>query len=107
LAKFKHPGILNLVEAPIEDTKVMAFVTEPILTNLAALAHLVFYPEGKDKTLLDLIPSEIEVKCMALEFMECINFLHTGAKTMHLNLSPEHIYITKEGKLKLAGFNFI
>lgn len=75
-------------------------MTEPILTNLAALAH--------DKTMLDLIPSEVEVKCMALEFMECINFLHTGgAKTMHLNLSPEHIYITKEGKLKLAGFNFI
>jgi len=99
LAKFKHPGILNLVEAPLEDKSVVAFVTEPILTNLAALAH--------DKTMLDLIPSEIEVKCMALEFMECINFLHTGAKTMHLNLSPEHIYITKEGKLKLAGFNFI
>ena len=39
LAKFKHPGILNLVEAPLEDTKVLAFVTEPILTNLAALAH--------------------------------------------------------------------
>jgi SCY1-like protein 2 len=39
--------------------------------------------------------------------MEGINFLHANAKTIHLNLSPEHIYVTKEGKIKIAGFNFI
>ena len=39
--------------------------------------------------------------------MEAINFLHANAKTIHLNLSPEHIYLTKEGKIKVAGLNFI
>ena len=44
---------------------------------------------------------------MVLELMECINFLHANAKTIHMNLSPENIYVTKEGKLKVAGLNFI
>jgi len=39
--------------------------------------------------------------------MEGINFLHANAKTIHCNLSPEHIYVTKEGKIKIAGLNFI
>ena len=99
IAKFKHPGILNLLEAPIEDNKTIAFITEPILTNLSSLYT--------DRSRPDLIPSELEVKCMVLELMECVNFLHTGAKHIHLNLAPEHIYLTTTGKLKIAGFNFI
>jgi hypothetical protein len=39
--------------------------------------------------------------------MEGVNFLHANAKTIHCNLSPEHIYVTKEGKIKIAGLNFI
>ena len=99
IAKFKHPGVLNLLEAPIEDNKTIAFITEPILTNLSTLFN--------DKSRPDLIPSELEVKVMVLELMECVNFLHTGAKHLHLNLAPEHIYLTNSGKLKIAGFNFI
>jgi SCY1-like protein 2 len=99
IAKFKHPGILNLLEAPIEDNKTIAFITEPILANLSSLFT--------DKSRPDLIPSELEAKCMVLELMECVNFLHTGAKHVHLNLAPEHIYLTASGKLKIAGFNFI
>lgn len=47
------------------------------------------------------------MKCQILELMEGINFLHANAKTVHLNLSPEHIYFTKEGKVKIAGLHFI
>jgi len=54
-----------------------------------------------------MIPSEIDLKCILLELMEIVNFLHTNTKSIHINLSPEHIYITKEGKMKLAGLNFI
>jgi SCY1-like protein 2 len=97
LAKFKHPGVLNLVESPIEDKAQIAFVTEPVTTNLAGLTM-----RG-----MELIPSEVEVKCMVLELMECVNFLHSGAKHIHLNLAPENLYLTKVGKLKVAGFNFI
>ena len=53
-----------------------------------------------------LIPGDLEIKCIILELLEVLNFLHQTAKTIHMNLSPENIYLTKEGKLKLAGFNF-
>ena len=38
--------------------------------------------------------------------MEGLNFLHNTAKTIHMSLSPENIYVTKEGKLKIGGLNF-
>jgi len=99
LTKFRHPSLLNLVEAPLEDKTVIVFISEPVDLNLAALAF--------DHTLRDRIPSEVDLKCMVLELMESINFLHANAKTIHMNLSPENIYITKEGKLKVGGLNFI
>ena len=99
LTKFRHPALLNLVEAPLEDKQCIVFISEPVDFNLAALAS--------DHSLRDRIPSEIDLKCMVLELMECVNFLHANAKTIHLNLSPENIYVTKEGKLKIAGLNFI
>ena len=99
LTKFRHPSLLNLVEAPLEDKTVIAFVSEPVEFNLSALAT--------DHQFRDRIPSDVDLKCMVLELMECINFLHANAKTIHMNLSPENIYVTKEGKLKVAGLNFI
>ena len=98
LAKFRHPSMLNLIEAPIEDKNIIAFITEPIDYNLSMLS---------DASRKDLVPSEVDLKCIVLELMECINFLHVNTKSIHMNLAPEHLYITKSGKLKVAGLNFI
>ena len=54
----------------------------------------------------DRAPTEIDIKCMALELIEIVNFLHTQSKSMHLNLAPENLFVTKNGKLKLAGLTF-
>lgn len=91
--------MLNLIEAPLEDKTTICFVTEPVEFSLASLAL--------DQAKRDLIPSEVDLKLLVLELMECINFLHANAKTIHMNLSPEHVYVTKEGKLKLSGLCFI
>lgn len=99
LTKFRHPNMLNLIEAPIEDKTIIAYVTEPFEFNLASIAT--------DPSKKELIPSEIDLKCILLELIEIVNFLHTNTKSIHLNVAPEHLYITKEGKMKLAGLNFI
>ena len=99
LTKFRHPSLLNLVEAPLEDKSVIVFISEPVDYNLASLSF--------DSNLRDRIPGIVDLKCLVLELMECINFLHANAKTIHMNLSPENIYVTKEGKLKVGGLNFI
>lgn len=59
-----------------------------------------------DATKKDQIPGDLEIKVLSLELLEALNFLHNNAKTMHMNLAPEHFYITKDGKLKLGGLNF-
>jgi serine/threonine protein kinase len=82
----------------LEDQKVIVFVTEPIEYNLTSLVL--------DSSKKDLIPGDLEIKCLMLELLEGLNFLHSNAKTIHMNLSPENIYVTKEGKLKIGGFNF-
>lgn len=99
LAKFRHPNILNLIEAPIEDKTIIAYVTEPFDFNLASIAS--------DPSKKELIPSDIDLKCIILELIEIVNFLHANTKSIHMNIAPEHIYITKDGKMKLAGLNFI
>ena len=38
LTKFRHPSLLNLVEAPLEDKSVIVFISEPVDYNLAALS---------------------------------------------------------------------
>jgi hypothetical protein len=55
LVKFRHPSILNLIEPLMEDAKTLAFVSEPVEYNLAALSF--------DSSLRDQIPSEVDMKC--------------------------------------------
>lgn len=59
-----------------------------------------------DANMRDKIPGDLEIKCLMLELLEGLNFLHSSAKTIHMSLAPEHIYVTKEGHLKIAGLNF-
>jgi hypothetical protein len=67
LMKLRHPSILNLIEAPAEDDKYVVFITEPVSCSLACLTK----PECRD-----MVPSILEVKCIVLEIMEALNFMH-------------------------------
>ena len=97
LARLKHPNLLNLIEQPQEDNKVLVYVTEPIECSLADL--------HQDYQKRRLVPGELECKSILLEMMEALHFLHNTAKLVHLGLAPENIYFTREGKVRLAGFN--
>jgi SCY1-like protein 2 len=43
LAKYKHPGLLGIVELPLEDKTSLAFVTEPIHYTLTSFAETIMY----------------------------------------------------------------
>jgi SCY1-like protein 2 len=104
LAKLKHPSVLNLLEQPGEDEKYICFITEPVEFSLACL--LEAKAGGAKDNLMAKIPSELETKCMMLELLETLNFLHQNAKCVHGGISPESIFVTETGKVKIAGFNF-
>jgi len=97
LSKMKHPNILQLVELPLEDSKTLAFVTEPVEYPLSYL-----FENYKTK---HLIPGLLDIKLIILQLMESLHFLHNNAKRVHLMISPENIYLTKDGKVKLGGMN--
>ncbi len=98
LMKLRHPSVLHVIEPLNEDSKLMCFATEPIE---GSLKYLIETPAKRC-----LIPSEIELKTQLLELIDAVTFLHNNAHLVHLSLSPENIYLTAEGKFKIAGFFF-
>lgn len=100
LSKLRHPSILSLIEPPQEDEKYVVFVTEPVEFSLACLA------DNSNDHLRDKVPTKLEIKILVLELFEAINFLHMNAKQIHCGISPENLYVTKSGKIKVGGFNF-
>jgi SCY1-like protein 2 len=98
LSKMKHPHLLNVLDTPLEDTKNIVFVTEPVLFSMAEI-HNGQVPQ-------DLIPCELESKCIILEIMEGVHFLHNNAKIVHTSISPHNLFITPEGRIRIGGLNF-
>lgn len=102
--KIRHPSVLNLIEPPGEDDKYIVFITEPVAYTLDCLSDT---GAGASKEhLRDKIPSVLEIKCIMLEILETLNFLHQNAKCVHGAISPENLFVTEKGKIKLGGFNF-
>jgi len=77
---------------------LIVFVTEPVEYNLSSFV--------RDVNMKEFIPGTLEIKCIMLEILEGLSFLHSTARTIHSNLAPENIYLTKEGKVKIAGLSF-
>ena len=76
-------------------------ITEGVECSLACLTQT----EQKDY-LRQKIPSHLEIKLMMLDLLETLNFMHQNAKCVHAGLSPENLYLTVSGKLKIGGLNF-
>ncbi|XP_076170121.1 SCY1-like protein bma isoform X2 [Ptiloglossa arizonensis] len=129
---FSHPKILQASEVK-ECADSLAFASEPVL---ASLANVLAYQEqranspgqpssnvtkqisstashhhhhhhhrtvfAKEYNLLD-----IEIKYGLLQITEALMFLHGRLKTLHRNVCPASIIITKRGTWKLSGLEFI
>jgi SCY1-like protein 2 len=93
LIKYKHPGILSIVEPLIEDKQTMVFVTEPIQYSLASWVE-----SGN--------VSKLEIKLMIAELCGVLSFLHEDAKVIHANLTLDNAFITNIGHVKLSGMCF-
>ena len=74
IMKLRHPSVLNLIEQPAEDDKFIVFITEPVAYSLHCLSEVG--PGASKEYLRDKIPSVLEIKCLLLEILETLNFLH-------------------------------
>lgn len=93
LSTLRFPLIVN-VSKPLEDLKnAIVFETEPITTSLSAILE--------SKFALD----ELEIKLGLIQLCEALNFVHSTAQQVHLNLTPNSVMICHPD-WKLAGFAF-
>lgn len=81
-----------MVEALSEERSTLAFATKPVVGTVAQLL------ENNRHEL-----SNLEMKCGMLDAAEALQFLHQDAKTAHLGLCPNSIFIDPQGKWLLGG----
>ena len=48
----------------------------------------------------------VEIQYGILQLSEALDFLHSDAKMLHGNVSPESVAVASSGAWKLMGFNF-
>ncbi|BEI87034.1 hypothetical protein CcaverHIS002_0703800 [Cutaneotrichosporon cavernicola] len=100
LSRLRHPDVLHMVE-PLEETRAeLTFVTEVVsgsLGNVLATA--------KKNGEVDL--DEVEIQKGTLQVARALGFLHTQARSVHLNLSPDAILVNAKGDWKLSGLSLV
>ncbi|EIN07701.1 kinase-like protein [Punctularia strigosozonata HHB-11173 SS5] len=94
LGRMRHPCVLEMVE-PLEETRnELVFATEPVISSL----HLSI-PGAYRSSLVDLD----EIQKGILQLCKGLSFLHTSARLIHSNISPESILINNSGDWKIGG----
>ncbi|OCH95578.1 kinase-like protein [Obba rivulosa] len=97
LSRLRHPSILEMVE-PLEETRnELIFATEPVLSSL----HLSVPGSFQYTPLVEL--DEVEIQKGILQICKGLQFLHTSARLIHSNITPESILINNSGDWKLSG----
>ncbi|KAK8818043.1 protein kinase [Blastocystis sp. ATCC 50177/Nand II] len=108
MTMLRHPYTLKVIEVMPDNPKEIVFVTERVTCSLGNMCNRFnnlpqecIPREIKEKTL-----SAFEVTCGLIHLCEALIFIHDTAKMVHLDLSPENIWITPDGSWKVAGFGF-
>ncbi len=99
LSRYMHPNVLKILEPFHEDSNVLAFVTEPVETTLAMILN--------QKKEIPIRSDLTELKIILMELLEGVSYLNEKTNSAHLNLSPENIFVTPDGKWKIGGFGFL
>lgn len=95
LQRLRHPQILSVVEALVEERGTLCFATKPVVGTVAQLL---------ENNRMEL--SVLEMKCGLLDVAEALQFLHNDAKTAHLGISPQSVFIDPQGRWLLGGLGF-
>jgi len=107
LTRLRHPQILT-VQHPLEESRdCLAFATEPVFASLAnTLGQHENLPSPVPTYLRSFSMFSVEMKYGLLQISEGLGFLHTSAKMLHRNISPESIVINEAGAWKICGFEY-
>ncbi|KAF9740906.1 hypothetical protein PMIN06_011181 [Paraphaeosphaeria minitans] len=124
LARLRHPSVLELVE-PVEDTRGggLMFATEPVTASLAGLllekdeqekaggvggrtSRYVIEEENGQKRRRELEIDELEIQKGLLQIAKGLEFLHESAGLVHVNLTPDAVFVNAKSDWKISGLSF-
>eukprot|EP01135_Chromosphaera_perkinsii_P011581 Nk52_evm20s2449 gene=Nk52_evmTU20s2449 len=106
LGRLRHPCLLEL-EATVDETSDgFMYVTEPLLCSLGNALGRYENIQPLPVWLKEYELDEVEIQCGLLQVAKGLQFLHSDAKMIHLGISPEAIFINKNGEWKIGGFSF-
>lgn len=122
LAKFRHPGILEIVE-PVEETRGggLQFVSEAVTASLSSVLQEKddqerhggvggrssrYVTEDADGTRRrrELEIDELEIQKGLLQVSKALEFLHDNAGLVHGNLTPDAVLINAKASCYLVDF---
>ncbi|EJD53253.1 kinase-like protein [Auricularia subglabra TFB-10046 SS5] len=96
LGRLRHPCILEMVE-PVEETRSeLVFATEMLLSSLQ-----LAIPTGGRQLSVEL--DETEILKGILQICKGLSFLHTSARLIHSNITPNSVVINAAGDWKISG----
>lgn len=91
---------------PLEETRAeLTYVTETVTASLGNLLAAAKSGRGGRDGEVDL--DEVEIQKGTLQVAKGLAFIHTQAKSVHLNLNPDAILINAKGDWKVSGLNFL
>lgn len=106
LAKLRHPALVKLI-VPLEESKgTMRFVTEPLTSSLQHVIDINSSSVGSS-SLDNGDFDEIVIQKGLLQISDGLEFLHSAAGLVHLDIQPASILINVKGDWKLSGLGFV
>ena len=113
LSRLKHPGILRLI-TPLEETRnQLVFITEAVECPLSSiLQNLKHHTTTNNNNNSNNHPHQppfltnLEKKCGLLELLSTLQFVHSNGQLVHRSISPDTIFIARDGHWKVAAFRF-
>jgi SCY1-like protein 2 len=107
LVRLKHPRLLT-VDHPLEESSnCLAFATESVTIGLAnILGNYDNLPSPLPLPIKEYEVHPIEIQYGLFNLSEALQFLHSGVRLMHGNITPEVVVLTGGGTWKLMGLNF-
>ncbi|XDT09716.1 Protein kinase domain profile [Nakaseomyces glabratus] len=115
LTKLKHPNILTVVEPIEEHSKTFLFVTEYVTDCLESLYNNDSTNYGRfsdsGENILSSngasLPDNILIQRGILQIVNALEFIHTRAGSVHLDLQPRSIFINENSDWKVSGLGHL
>eukprot|EP00760_Papus_ankaliazontas_P030626 PhM_4_TR4942/c1_g1_i1/m.30336/K17541/SCYL2; SCY1-like protein 2 len=106
--KLHHPHVLRVIAPLSESSSRLILVTEQVFGSIsnAIMKNYDGLTKGVSQAMKDFHLPAVEKQYGLYQLADALQFLHSHANVVHMNVTPACIYISKKGEWKIADFHF-